>query len=84
MSVLSLRLPNSIHTHIKDLAQQEGVSINQFIMLAVAEKMAALNTKDYLQKRALRGNRQKLLAVLAKSADVEPDAADQLPISLSR
>jgi len=79
MSVLSLRLPNSMHTHMRDLAQQEGISINQFIMLAVAEKMAALNTKDYLQKRALRGSRQKLLAVLAKSPDVEPDEADRLP-----
>jgi len=64
---------------MRDLAQQEGISINQFIMLAVAEKMAALNTKDYLQKRALRGSRQKLLAVLAKSPDVEPDEADRLP-----
>ncbi|MFN8486838.1 MAG: toxin-antitoxin system HicB family antitoxin [Caldilineaceae bacterium] len=79
MSVLSLRLPNSMHSHMKDLAQQEGVSINQFIMLAVAEKMAALDTKEYIQKRALRGSRQKLLAVLAKSPDGEPDAADRLP-----
>mgnify|MGYP001614620049 CR=1 FL=1 len=79
MSVLSLRLPNSMHGHMRELAQQEGVSINQFIMLAVAEKMAALNTKDYLQKRALRGSRQKLLMVLAKSPDVEPDAADRWP-----
>ena len=78
MSVLSLRLPVSMHHHMKDLAQQEGVSINQFIMLAVAEKMAALDTKDYLQKRALRGSRQKLLAVLAKSPDVEPEAAGRL------
>lgn len=31
MSVLSLRLPDSIHKHIKQIAQQEGVSINQFI-----------------------------------------------------
>lgn len=78
MSVLSLRLPQSLHQHMKDLAQQEGISINQFIMLAVAEKMAAIDTKDYLQKRALRGNRQKLLAVLAKSPDVEPEAVDSL------
>ena len=79
MSVLSLRLPNSMHSHMRELAQQEGVSINQFIMLAVAEKMAALNTKDYLQKRALHGRRQTLLAVLAKSPDVEPDDADRWP-----
>jgi len=38
MSAFSLRLPDSIHRHIKELAQQEGVSINQFIATAVAEK----------------------------------------------
>jgi hypothetical protein len=79
MSVLSLRLPHSMHHDMKDFAQQEGVSINQFIVVAVAEKMAALNTKDYLQKRASRGDRQKLLSVLAKSPDIEPDEADRLP-----
>ena len=52
MSVLSLRLPDSIHRHIKEFAQQEGVSINQFIATAVAEKMSTLATEDYLQARA--------------------------------
>ncbi|MFN8440842.1 MAG: toxin-antitoxin system HicB family antitoxin [Caldilineaceae bacterium] len=78
MSVLSLRLPHSMHDHVKDLAQQEGVSINQFIMLAVAEKMAAIDTKEYLQKRAIRGSRQKLLSILAKSPDIQPEQTDRL------
>ena len=78
MSVLSLRLPHSMHDHVKDLAKQEGISINQFIMLAVAEKMAAIDTKEYLQKRAERGSRQKLLSILAKSPDIEPEQADRL------
>ena len=78
MSVLSLRLPNSMHEQVRELAEQEGISINQFILLAVAEKMAALDTKTYLAKRAERGSREKLLAVLAKAPDVEPEAADRL------
>jgi hypothetical protein len=61
------------------LSEQEGVSINQFILLAVAEKMATIDTKNYLQQRAQRGNREKLLAVLAKAPDVEPEDADRLP-----
>ena len=35
MSALSLRIPNSIHKYIKEIAQKEGVSINQFISSAV-------------------------------------------------
>lgn len=39
MSALSLRLPDSIHRHIKEIAKKERVSINQFISSAVAEKI---------------------------------------------
>lgn len=48
MSALSLRLPDSIHKHIKEIATKEGVSINQFISSAVAEKISAIITEEYL------------------------------------
>lgn len=80
MSSLSLRLPVSMHAHLRDLAQREGISINQFITIAIAEKMATIDTESYLQQRAQRGSRAKLLAVLAKAPDVEPEAADRLPL----
>lgn len=78
MSVLSLRLPTSLHEQLHSMAEQEGISINQFITLAIAEKMATIDTKNYLQQRATRGSREKLLAVLAKAPDVEPEEADKL------
>ena len=37
MSTLSLRLPESLHRRVKEMASQEGISINQFISTAVAE-----------------------------------------------
>ncbi|HEY89049.1 MAG TPA: toxin-antitoxin system HicB family antitoxin [Thermoflexia bacterium] len=78
MSMLSLRLPKSMYGDLKDVAKVEGVSMNQFVTLAIAEKIAALNTLDYLEKRAQRGSREKLLAVLAKAPDVEPEEYDRL------
>jgi len=78
MSALSLRLPDSLHKHLKELASREGISINQFIATAVAEKMAALMTEDYLQARAQRGSRAKYEAVLARVPDAEPDERDRL------
>ena len=57
MSALSLRLPNSLHRHIKDIAQQEGVSINQFISSAVSEKISAIMTEEYLEQRARKANK---------------------------
>ena len=78
MSALSLRLPKSLHEQLKELAQEDGISVNQFVTLAVAEKIASISTIEYLEKRAKRGNRAKLLAVLNKAPDVEPDEADKL------
>jgi hypothetical protein len=60
------------------LAQQDGISIDQFIATAVAEKIAALMTVEYLQERAKRGSREKFEAVLVKVPDVEPEEFDRL------
>jgi hypothetical protein len=78
MSTLQLTLPQSMHEQVEALAQKEGISITEFIMLAVAEKLATLATADYLAERAKRGSREKLLAVLAKAPDVEPEDYDKL------
>ena len=79
MSALSLRLPNFLDKKLGDLARREGVSINQLINSAVAEKMSALMTGEYLQQRARRGSRWKFESVLAKVPNREPEAFDRLP-----
>lgn len=78
MSTLSVRLPGSLHRGVKELAKREGVSMNQIIATAVAEKLSALMTEDYLGERAARGSRGKFEAVLEKVPDVEPDERDRL------
>ena len=78
MSTLSLRLPDSLHETAKTLAKQEHVSVNQLITTAVAEKISALMTENYLEQRAKRGKRKKFEAVLAKVPDAEPDEADRI------
>ena len=55
MSTLSLRLPNSLHERARELAEREGISINQLIATALAEKRSALMTEEYLEVRARRG-----------------------------
>ena len=56
MSSLSLRLPKSLHEKLRELAERDDVSINQFITTAVAEKAAAIMTVDYLEARGQRAN----------------------------
>ena len=78
MSALTVRLPNSLHVKIKELAQAEGVSINQFIVTAAAEKMAALLSEDYLDHEAKRGHRADFEKVLKAIPHIEPEEHDQL------
>ncbi len=78
MGALSLRLPESLHRKLGEVAEREGVSINQLISSAVAEKMSALMTEEYLAARAKRASRRKFDAVLAKVPDVEPDESDRI------
>jgi hypothetical protein len=78
MSTTSVTLPQSLQEQVEALAQKEGISVPEFITLAVAEKLATLATADYLAERAKRGSRDKLLAVLAKAPDVEPEEYDKL------
>ncbi|OFW26530.1 MAG: hypothetical protein A3H97_05810 [Acidobacteria bacterium RIFCSPLOWO2_02_FULL_65_29] len=78
MSALSLRLPNSLHERARELARREGVSINQLVSAALAEKMSALLTEEYLDARARRGSRARYLAALAQVPPVEPAPEDVL------
>lgn len=81
MSTLSVQIPNSLHAHLQEFAEREGITIEQFIATAVAEKMAVLMTESYLQERAKRGSRTKYEAALAQVPDVEPEEYDRLPSS---
>ena len=79
MSTISLRLPDSLHKQVRQLAEKESVSINQLITLAVAEKLSALLTEEYLDERAKRGNRKKFERAMAKVPQVAPEEYDRLP-----
>ena len=78
MSAISLRLSESLHRQGRDLAHREGVAINQLISTAVAEKLSALLTQEYLEERAQRGSRKKFDGALRKIRDVGPIPGDEL------
>ena len=78
MSTLSLRLANSLHNEVKHLARKEGISINQFIASAVAEKMSALMTEDFLVERSKKGNKKAFIQAMSKVPNVEPGVNDKL------
>jgi len=77
MSTLSIRLPNSLHQKVKELAEREGVSMNQVINVTLAEKVAEDEAMRYLEVRAKRGSRERFLELLEKAPDVPPVPEDR-------
>jgi len=78
MSAISVRLPDSLYEKVREVAQRDNISINQMITVAVAERLAALETEDCLGSRAKRGRRAKYLRALRKIPDRKLDRQDEL------
>lgn len=78
MNAVEVLLPRSIRAYLDALAKREGVSIEQFVASAVAEKASALMTEEYLAARGARGGRDRYDAALATVPDTEPDETDRL------
>jgi predicted transcriptional regulator len=78
MSTMSIRLPESLHKRLRELAKRENVSMNQLITLALAEKVSALDTIDYLSERTNRADRSSFERALAKVADKKPGYGDEI------
>ena len=78
MSDLRLRLPDRLHQAAREAAARENISLNQLITLALAEKLSAWSSEDYLLARASRASRAAFEQVLAKVPDTEPLSEDAI------
>ena len=77
MTALTVRLPNSVHQKIKELAERDDISVNQFIASAAAEKMASVMTLDYLRAEAGKGKRSDFERYLRKVPDTPAEPNDE-------
>lgn len=78
MSMVEEVIPDSLMKQIRELAEREGVTVEQFISSAAAEKAAAWMTIEYLRARAERGDRKSFERALARVSDAEPEDDDRL------
>ena len=78
MSMVEEVIPDSLMKQIRELAEREGVTVEQFISSAAAEKAAAWMTVEYLRARAARGDRGSFERALGRVPDVEPEESDRL------
>ena len=84
MSTLSLRIPDSLHKTLKTAADQDGVSINQFVSLAVAEKLSALQTYNLIAEKAAKGSQKAFLKAMSMVPAGKAIAGDEIPSGYKR
>ncbi len=74
----ALRLPASLKQSVEQLAKDDGTSLNQFIVTAIAEKLSAIKTADYFAERAKHGNIDAALAMLNRISNNTPEMGDEI------
>ncbi len=75
----ALRMPASLKKAVEDFVQQDGTTINQFIVSAVAEKLSALRTADFFAERAAGGDIEWALRFLGRKGGEPPADDDEVP-----
>jgi hypothetical protein len=78
-SNFALRLQPSLLNEARQMAEAEGVALNQLINVAVAEKLSALRTESYFAKRAARANIPKALGILKRAGVGNPPTKGDKP-----
>jgi hypothetical protein len=79
MTNYALRVPESLFSYARQVAEEEHVSMNQFFVMAIAEKVSAMKTETYLRERQARGNLTAFDTWLAASPHAAPMDGDELP-----
>ena len=76
-STYPLRLPRSIKAAVEKIAKEEGVSLNQFVATAVAEKLSAMTTAAFFAERAGRADLAEFRRILTREGGEPPPPGDE-------
>jgi HicB family len=79
VSNFALRLPPSLMVDVKAISESDSVSVNQFIVQAVAERVAIMRDRGYLAQRRARAKPGGMLDLLQRVGDDTPIPGDELP-----
>ena len=78
MSTLTIQLPEGVARQLRECAAREGVTVDQLMSSAAAEKLSAMLTVEHLRERARNAKREDFIAFLNGSPDVPPMPGDEL------
>jgi hypothetical protein len=84
LTTVSLRLPVSLKVALEKFSEADGISMNQFLVTAAAEKLSAMQTAAaFFVERKSRGDRDAAIRFLTRPGGEPPQADDELPRSAS-
>ena len=78
VSVFPLRLPASLKAAVAEISREEGTSINQFVAMAVAEKISAMKTAEFFTARGAEADVETARRLLRRGGGQPPVPDDQL------
>jgi uncharacterized protein (DUF1778 family) len=78
VATFPLRLPVSLKTALQELADRDGTSLNQFLVVAAAEKIAIMQTEEFFAARRARADREAFRRILDRKGGEPPRAEDAL------
>jgi hypothetical protein len=77
-STYPLRLPKSLKKKVAEIAKHDGTSLNQFIAMAVAEKVSAIETESFFSQRAAEADLSQFKALLTRNGGQAPSQEDTI------
>jgi len=78
-STYPLRLPLSLKAAVEKLSKEDGASVNQFVVTAVAEKVSAMHTAAFFEERRGKANQKAFRRILDRKKGGAPRSGDELP-----
>lgn len=78
VSTFPLRLPVSMKAALEKISKRDGTSLNQFLVIAAAEKIAAMETERFFEERKTRANRKAFRRILNRKGGEPPRSEDAI------
>ncbi|MCE7987691.1 MAG: toxin-antitoxin system HicB family antitoxin [Caldilinea sp. CFX5] len=75
----ALRLPQSLKAAVAKVAKRDGTSINNFITVAIAEKLSAMETVSFFEERKNRADMDAFYRILTRQGGEPPRSGDEMP-----
>lgn len=76
MGSLNISIPDTVLGRVEQFAQEDGVSVEEFVASVLSQRIAVADAGSYVRQRAAKGSAGQLLELLEKAPAVEPVPSD--------